>query len=316
MNRPSSGPPNPRHARYRQVPVHWSGCPVTVLLIVICGIVAVVSQLGSRPDPVRFLYFSDPPQQKLMEELEKRLVSLGESGGGESSEYQEVLEQYEKAMMPPARPLQQITQGEVWRLATPMFLHFGPVHLIFNMLWLWTLGRLLETLLRRTRFVLLVLAITVVSNIAQALIGGGVNFGGMSGVVYGLFGFVLVHERIHPMGGLHLDPRTVRYMLIWLVLCFTGLMGPIANWAHGFGLLAGGTLGGCVALRSGGWKTLRRRQEFRRAIMDSSGAIHQCQVCGKTEHHDPDLEFRVGTDGNEYCGHHLPDTFAMSNRPS
>ncbi len=93
-------------------------------------------------------------------------------------------------------------------------------------------------------------------------------------------------------------------------------MGPIANWAHGFGLLAGGAIGGCVALRSGGWKTLRRRQEFRRAIMDSSGAIHQCQVCGKTEHHDPDLEFRVGADGQEYCEHHLPDTVSMSNRPS
>jgi hypothetical protein len=97
-------------------------------------------------------------------------------------------------------------------------------------------------------------------------------------------------------------------MMIWLLLCFTGLMGPIANWAHVFGLFAGGLIGGLVAMQSGGWKTLRRRQEFRRAIMESSGAIHQCKVCGRTEHEDEDLEFRVGADGTEYCAEHLPES--------
>ena len=282
--------------------------------MVICGIVAALSQLGSKPDPVASLYFSDPPPQKLLNRLEKRLDSLEEAGGEESPEYQEVLDQYAKATMPPARPLEQIAHGQIWRLVTPMFLHFGPLHLLFNMIWLWTLGRPLETLLRRTRFILLIVVIAAVSNVAQALISGSINFGGMSGVVYGLFGFVVVHERIHPTGGLHLDPRTVRFMLIWLVLCFTGLMGPIANWAHGFGLLAGGVIGGFYALRSGGWKTLRRRQEFRRAIIESSGAIHQCGVCGKTEHHDPDLEFRVDSDGREYCEHHLPEATSNNRR--
>lgn len=311
MNQPPSGPPNPRHARYRQIPVHASGCPITVLLIVICGLVAVISQLGSHSGPVSRLYFSDPHPQELLKQLENRLDSIEETEGEDSSRYREVLEQYEEAAMPSTRPFKQIEHGQVWRLVTPIFLHFGPIHLLFNMMWLWTLGRPLETLLRRTRFALLVVVIAAVSNVAEALIGG-TNFGGMSGVVYGLFGFVVVHGKLNPMGGLHLDPRTVRYMLIWLVLCFTGYLGPIANWAHTFGLLAGGMIGGGIALRSGGWTALRRRHEFRRAINASSGAIHQCKVCGKTERHDPALEFRVGTDGHEYCEHHLPEADSIS----
>jgi membrane associated rhomboid family serine protease len=307
MNQPPSGPPNPRQARYRQVPVHASGCPITLALIVICCVVAAISQLGYKSGPVSSLYFSAPPPQELLEKLQSRLESIEVAGGGDTAEYQDALSEYEKAAGPPAQPLAQIKSGQIWRLVTPMFLHFGPVHLLFNMMWLWTLGRPLETLLRHTRFLLLVIAIAVVSNIAQALIGGGTNFGGMSGVVYGLFGFVVVHGKLHPMGGLHLDPRTIRYMLIWLVLCFTGFLGPIANWAHTFGLLSGGLIGAGDALRSGGWKALRRRHEFRRAIVESSGSsLHQCRVCGKTEHHDPDLEFRVGADGHEYCIHHLP----------
>ncbi|HEX7262445.1 MAG TPA: rhomboid family intramembrane serine protease [Luteolibacter sp.] len=288
------------------MPVHWSGCPITIFLIVVCCIVAAISRLGSDTGPVSRLYFSEPASKELLVELADRLDSIEEAGGENSPVFQEVLGQYEKLVKSTSSPLKEIERGQIWRLVTPMFLHFGPVHLIFNMMWLLTLGRVLETHLRSTRFALLVVVIAAVSNIAQALIGGS-NFGGMSGVVYGLFGFVVMNGRLNPMGGLHLDPRTTRFMLIWLVLCFTGLLGPIANWAHTFGLLAGGGIGGVTALRSGGLKALRRRHEFRRAINASADAIHHCEVCGKTEHDDPDLEFRVGADGLEYCSGHLPE---------
>lgn len=132
----------------------------------------------------------------------------------------------------------------------------------------------------------------------------------MSGVVYGLFGFVTVNGKLNPMGGLHMNPRTVNYMLIWLVICFTGVVGPIANWAHIVGLATGAALGATHAMRNGGWQTMKRRHEFRRAIIDGSGAMHQCAVCGITEEHDADIEFRVCADGKEYCEHHLPQASA------
>lgn len=50
-----------------------------------------------------------------------------------------------------------------------------------------------------------------------------------------------------------------------------------------------------------------RRAEFDRKIREgTSDAMHRCHVCGRTEHSDPDTEFRVAADGEEYCAEHLP----------
>ncbi len=304
MDSSSSGPPNPREARYRKAPAsHWSGYPVTITLIAICLLVGLVSQLGYHQDPVKWMFFSNPAYL----EMEDQLLAMEEAGQADTDAYLELHEQYLMEIDEGASATKEVFHGQLWRLVTPMFLHFGPIHLGFNMLWLWTLGRMLEPVLRRGRFLLMVLIIAIVSNTAEAIISGP-NFGGMSGVIYGLFGFVVVLGKLKPTPGVHLDSSTVRYMLIWLVLCFTGFLGPIANWAHSFGLASGAAIGAIHALRNGGIERLRRRQEFRRAIHEvHTSTLHECTVCGRTEHHDRDLEFRVGTDGNEYCVEHLPE---------
>jgi membrane associated rhomboid family serine protease len=301
-----SGPPNPRHARYRQMPIHWSGCPLTILLIAVCVVVAAVSQLGRHSDPVAALYCAAPPAEELETRWTERISAVEAKYGEDSPEATQAYQDFAREVVLESSPYEQIAKGQAWRLVTPMFLHFGTLHLVFNLMWLWNLGLMLETRLRRLRFALLVVAISLVSNVAQAAFGQSTNFGGMSGVIYGLFGFVALQQRLLPASGLFMDSRNTRFMLIWLVVCFTGLVGPIANWAHTFGLLAGGAIGGTHALLNGGWKTLRRRREFRLAAAHAQ-ALHQCAVCAKTEQHDPDLEFRVHTDDQEYCIDHLPD---------
>jgi membrane associated rhomboid family serine protease len=64
-------------------------------------------------------------------------------------------------------------------------------------------------------------------------------FGGMSGVVYGLLAYVWMQGRYNQRFGYALHKSTAVMMLVWFVLCWTGLLGPIANWAHTTGLLIG-----------------------------------------------------------------------------
>jgi GlpG protein len=104
------------------------------------------------------------------------------------------------------------------------------------MLWLWDLGRMIEIKQGRLTLGLLVLTIAGLSNFCQYLMSGPL-FGGMSGVVYGLLGYIWIRGRYDPRSGLYLDRRTVVLMIIWFLVCFTPLFLPyIANTAHAVGL--------------------------------------------------------------------------------
>jgi rhomboid protease GlpG len=139
-----------------------------------------------------------------------------------------------------------ILAGEVWRLVTPIFLHAplstGPWHLVFNMFWLYDLGTLIERRLGSLRFALLVVVLALASNYLQFAARGPL-FYGMSGVVYGLFGYAWVRGRLDPTSGLYLRPSVAIVMLGWFLLCAAGVIGNVANWAHGGGLAAGALLG-------------------------------------------------------------------------
>ena len=134
--------------------------------------------------------------------------------------------------------------GEIWRLLTPAFLHFGIFHVLFNSLWLWDLGRRLEYLMGPWPFLLFVVVTGVAANLAQYWWSGLPNFGGMSGVVYALVGFIALRQRLVPHPLVAVPPALIGFMLFWLVLCMTGVVdyfidGGVANAAHLGGLLAG-----------------------------------------------------------------------------
>lgn len=136
----------------------------------------------------------------------------------------------------------EVRQGQVWRLVTPIFLHLSILHLVFNMLWLYQFGNAIENRRGTARFAALVLAIAVISNLAQ-YVTEGPGFGGMSGVVYGLFGYLWMKARFDPRAGFFMPPSTVMILIAWFFLCMTGLIGNVANVAHGAGLAVGIAVG-------------------------------------------------------------------------
>lgn len=139
-------------------------------------------------------------------------------------------------------PLQRVREGEVWRLVTPMFLHFGILHLGFNMMWLYRLGGQVEHGHGPVVMLGLVLASEIPGSLGQYALSGPA-FGGMSGVVYGLFGFVWMQARFARDRPYAISDLETVLMMGWFVACATGTFGPIANVGHAGGLVAGLLLG-------------------------------------------------------------------------
>jgi len=138
--------------------------------------------------------------------------------------------------------IERIEQGEVWRLITPIFLHFGWLHILFNLVWLYDLGGAVEMKKGTLFLALFIFVVALISCFGQWWMSGPF-FGGMSGVVYGLFGYVWMKGRYQPQQGMGLAKNTIIIMMIWLVVCMTGAFGDIANTAHVIGLLVGVAFG-------------------------------------------------------------------------
>lgn len=137
-----------------------------------------------------------------------------------------------------AAPFAEILHGQIWRIVTPIFLHFGWLHIIFNMIWLYQLGSMIETVAGTKKFASIILVAAALSNVFQYWMQP-VPFGGMSGVIYGLLAYAWGMGRWQPRSRYFVDKPTFGFMMFWLVICFTGAMGPVANYAHLGGLIVG-----------------------------------------------------------------------------
>lgn len=147
----------------------------------------------------------------------------------------------------------EFLSGQLWRVVTPIFLHFGFLHIIFNMYWLYYFGGQIEKR-KGSAFIAIFIIITAIfSNIAQYIITGP-EFGGMSGVVYALLGYIWIKSKFDPGDGLYIEQSTALILVAWLLLCFVmpiapGFSGGVANWAHAGGLISGAGWGYISAIR-------------------------------------------------------------------
>lgn len=180
---------------------------VTYAIIFACVVVFVLTKFGTDFAPVDSLWLS---KYRTFAPLWKRFIDLRE-----------------------------VRAGEVWRLVTPIFIHMNVMHILFNMMWMANLGSIIEAKQSRLLMIRLVLLLGIGSNLVQYAASGRGSFGGMSGVVYGLIGYMWMRGKFDPSSGLRLEQYTIVTSIIWFFVCFTGWVGPIANGAHAGGLLLG-----------------------------------------------------------------------------
>lgn len=160
--------------------------------------------------------------------------------------------------------------GEPWRLLTCMFIHFGLLHLAFNMWALWDVGRLVERLYGTASFVLLYFVAGLAGSITSVLWNPAINAAGASGALFGVVGALLAFVFRPDLG---LPPVVVR-ALRNSMLTFTGIslaLGAFAtgidNAAHLGGLATGLVMGLVLA------RPLVPGQGRRRAFMRFAAAL-------------------------------------------
>tara|TARA_Y100000588_G_scaffold121086_2_gene132578 strand:- start:543 stop:1445 length:903 start_codon:yes stop_codon:yes gene_type:complete len=152
--------------------------------------------------------------------------------------------------MPGLPEIASMQSLEVWRLLTPAFIHFGPLHFLFNMVWLFDLGGMLENRKGPRFLVLFVLITGIAANLCQFYVSGP-SFGGMSGVIYAFFGYAWMKGRFDPGDGIGLPPTTIAIMIGWFFLCLVQIVPGVANTAHGVGLAIGALWGYLSAVKWG-----------------------------------------------------------------
>lgn len=139
-----------------------------------------------------------------------------------------------------AQSLPLLRRGEYWRLGAAMFLHFGFLHLLFNMYALWNLGPPLESAFGTVPFLALYLLSGLAGNLltwyretrTRTTISAGA-----SGAVFGLLGAYLALA-VLPSTRPYIDVRSLATVLL-LNLAYGFSSKSINMAAHLGGLLAG-----------------------------------------------------------------------------
>jgi GlpG protein len=207
-------------------------CPLVIALILVSVLVAVATNMAQTKENALFrsLKFADTPTHAV-EMPDGEVIRLPQDADLWSG----------------------LKRGQVWRVLTPILLHFSIMHLVFNLWCLFDEGGQVEDRRGSLYFLLLLLALAIPSNIAQALVSGP-NFGGMSGVVYGLLGYLWMKVQFDNSAGYVLSKQTVGIAMVFFALCIVkdyppfdsflgGLLPPIANTAHLVGLTMGLAIG-------------------------------------------------------------------------
>ncbi len=202
--------------------------------------------------------------------------------------------------------------GQLWRVFTFVFIPpamgwLGPLGVLIALYFLWFLGEGLEEAWGAFKLNVFFLVGILGASITAMVVGAADSSPLLASI---LFAFATVYPDFQILLFFIL-PVKIKW-IAWISLFFVGLgfiaaslaikaliLVSFANYFLFFGPMI--------------WRNFRTRQEvagrraeYERRSIPESQTLHQCTVCKKTEASDPDLDFRVAADGEEYCEEHLP----------
>lgn len=138
-----------------------------------------------------------------------------------------------------------LANHEIWRFITPVFVHIGIIHFLFNSFALYIIGFQLECVLGPIWFLVIYLASGIFGNITSSLFTVSVS-AGASGALFGLLGAGYYLERVIGQRFKEITgrkaPRGIYFGMVLLNIAFGFLIPGIDNAAHIGGLIAGITL--------------------------------------------------------------------------
>lgn len=144
-----------------------------------------------------------------------------------------------------------VQKGELWRLATALFLHGGLLHVGLNMLALYQAGQVVERLFGRAGFILIYLLAGLLGNVASLWWKQGPVSVGASGAIFGVYGALLAYLSVQ-RGSVPVEVfKEMRSGTLGFIgySLFAGFALPgIDNAAHLGGLVAGLVLGAAMAV--------------------------------------------------------------------
>ena len=211
----------------------------------------------------------------------------------------------------------RIRHGELWRLFTYIFIPQTPSLWVVLALWfLWFIGEGLERAWGPFRLTLYFLVGMIGTTVAAFFFGSNFSNGMLIASLFFAFARFYPDEVIYI---LFILPVKIKW-LAWVFAAFlmfgfvlgsnsyrAALAVALANYFIFFGPEI-------VHQARHRRDVSTRRRRFEAQSRSSTETLHRCAVCGATEVTDPNLDFRVARDGEEYCMKHLPSAQAATQR--
>jgi hypothetical protein len=212
----------------------------------------------------------------------------------------------------------RIRHGELWRLVTYIFIPRGigtsgpmqPLWVLLFLWFLWFIGEGLEQAWGAFRLTLYFIVGMIGTTVAALFFGARFS----NSMLYASLFFAFA--RFYPDQVIYLFfilPAKIKW-IAWVSAAFLllgfvvntnsyrmALIAAMANYLIFFGpeIIHSARHRGEVSAR---------KKRYEQSSRSEAEPLHKCAVCGATELSDPNLEFRVARDGEEYCMAHLPKT--------